>query len=96
MDSETRMQQRWDLYQFVIRDAPLVENGVSQDDDDSHEVLVLCQCKKQYRLFLRGDAPIPSVDDAKASCPHCNRGVQEWLMLSGHSAGIFNASLGHV
>jgi hypothetical protein len=95
--AEKHMEARWNAYQFIAKQAPDVTDPFIDMQGEVAEVLVLCKCMGQYRAWVEGKPPIPSNESLSAlTCPHCNRSALDRHTVSGHSAGVFNVTSGHV
>lgn len=88
--------EMWEAYRLVTDGLETVENPALDVESEKREVLVLCECKEQYLVWLNGSVPIPNHRDLSVFCPHCQRSIEEMKSLSGHSAGVFNASWGKI
>lgn len=94
MANDDKVLEMWALYQYYCAKAPLVDNPLLDEAKEHREVLVNCGCGKEYRLNVNGVIPIPDApwDEMEVQCPHCSLPIGQVTMMSGHSAGCFNAS----
>ncbi len=81
-------------YEQITAGLETAENPALKGEWEKREVLVLCECKEQYLVWLNGNTPIPDYRDLSIVCPHCQRSMEEARSRSGHSAGVFNLSIG--
>ena len=75
------------------RSFQLVDNPNLIKDDEIREQLIYCQCFAQYRVLVNGNTPIADTTMEGVKCPICGTDAKNYLSISGHSAGIFNASV---
>ena len=81
------------IYEYFYRDSPKVKNPNLDIRHPQVEQLVRCKCFKSYRVFVNGDHPISDTKMLGIVCPHCGTPASEFISLSGHSAGCFNATI---
>ena len=82
------------VYEWYCERFPLYGNTLLDPDMPNAEVLVTCQCGAQYRLVVNGEGPIPKgALSLPIYCHNCARHISEAVIISGHSAGVFNAML---
>ena len=68
-----------------------VDNENLDLEGELREVKIDCTCEKSYITWLNGSSPIPTVKSENLPiCPRCKNYPEG--RISGHSAGIFNAS----
>jgi hypothetical protein len=85
------------IYQIYELCAPMVDALCLNAELPTCEVLVVCYCGKEYRTVVNGEGPIPPNEALQGiQCPHCERSATDWKTLSGHSAGVFNVTIGHL
>lgn len=84
----------WKAFSETARNVPLRENPAQDHFAEAHEVKVVCECGKQYRLFVNSDSLLPELtfENAPVYCSCCERHCSEYRSLAGHSAGVFNVS----
>lgn len=94
-DGLERALAMWMDYVGVERNTPLRKNPMLDLSKKSREVLVNCECGKQYRLFVNGDNPLPGLtkENAPVYCSCCGRHCSEFRTISGHSCGTFNVTI---
>ena len=62
-------------------------------DGEQREVMVVCRCGAEYRLWVNGSGPTPAVTiKLGIKCRNCGRDISEANAISGHSADVFNAT----
>jgi len=73
---------------FLTANNPHLETG-----GDICEQLIFCPCLEHYLVYVNGKIPISDTIMVDIFCPHCEQPAANFLVISGHSAGIFNASV---
>ena len=79
---------------FEYFSGPLIDNDLLDESKPYREICVHCVCGKNYRTYVNGDVPIPSVPE-NVFCPFCELSATNFWMVSGHSGGHFNAAYFH-
>lgn len=74
---------------------PLKSNPCFDENEPICEQLILCRCGAQYRVLVNGNPPIADafMKELDICCGNCGLHASEAVMVSGHSAGVFNASI---
>lgn len=99
LDSSEQMKKIYDkLYSWWQH----IYEGEKQDDVEYHEYAVVCTCGAHYLACLIPDDNYmeKAVDlqngkyDEKIKCFNCERPASKVMLISAHSGGIFNATLG--
>ena len=80
-------------YKYFCSRAPETLNPFLDKTKENREELINCSCGNDYRVFANGNIPIPDITLLGVVCPHCGAGASSAWMISGHSAGCFNASV---
>ena len=80
-------------YKFFAANAPIVENPNLNKELSFVEQLVSCSCSRNYRVFVNGEHPISDTKMDGVFCPNCGTAAEDFVRLSGHSAGCFNATI---
>lgn len=80
-------------YEYFTRDSVEVQNPNLKQDNQKVEQLVYCNCGKRYRVWVNGSGAVADSVMQGIFCPHCGTDAINFWMLSGHSAGCFNASI---
>ena len=80
-------------YRFFCKNTPEIINPNLDKEKPHVEQLVSCNCMKSYRVFVNGNTPISDIEMEGVFCPNCGAPAKDCWMVSGHSAGIFNASM---
>lgn len=88
-----RQDEMNSAYSFYTANAPEVENTDLDESLPNVEQLVVCQCFKQYRVRVNGKNPVSDFVMDGVFCPHCGLPAAEYRSVSGHSAGVFNATM---
>lgn len=107
MDWKDEAKKRWEMYQSIIEDAPLVHGSMGIADSDTghnlgyREVMIGCvTCGGKYRAVVNGynEGGNSALRDAIITldlvCPHCRAHASNIDVFYFHSGGIFNAALG--
>jgi len=84
--------------EYYDKYTPLIDNP-SLTDEPKREQLITCPCGARYRIYINCNTPVCSpkdLEDLKINCGNCKRHISEWVMIAGHSADIFNASIGRL
>lgn len=102
-------QKRWEIYQTIIEDAPLVHGSMGIANSDTgyrlgyREVMVGCvPCGGRYRAVVKGyneggnHQIKQEVLRLDLRCPHCGAHASDIDLFYFHSGGIFNAVLGEL
>ena len=69
---------------------PLYNNPELNRSGKYVEMLISCRCGAKYRIFVNGDTPIVPVPGG-IECKNCGE-LAKNQTISGHSAGVFNAT----
>ena len=77
-------------YKYYMNIYPLYENPELDLNKESVEMLINCLCGAGYRICANGNQPIVAIPDG-ISCKNCGELAKEQT-VSGHSAGLFNAT----
>lgn len=80
-------------YRYFCVDSPEIENPQLDKNKPQREQLIVCKCGGKYRIFVNGITPISDTTMLGVSCPHCGVNASEFVSISGHSAGCFNATV---
>jgi hypothetical protein len=89
----SRQEEMNKAYQYYLANAPEVDNPHLDRALPHVEQLIHCPCQKMYRVFVNGEHPISDNAMLDVVCPNCGTPASEYVTLSGHSAGVFNATI---
>ena len=80
-----------DIIENWYKNIQQIENENLDEDKECREVMISCMCGKLYITWFNGNSPIPTVKSENLPiCPGCD--CSPTGRISGHSAGVFNAS----
>jgi hypothetical protein len=78
-------------YELFCTNSPITENP-SLDKHAHHiEQRIQHVCGKSFRVFV--NTPISDTSLVGIICPHCNTPANNFVMISRHSAGVFNSCI---
>lgn len=80
------------LYKWFCQKYPRVHNPNVDYNKYTIEQLVKCSNNHGYRVLVNGAGVTPDLIMEDVFCPTCHEPARLWSSVSGHSAGIFNAS----
>ena len=82
---------REEVYNQFVETYPLYENPQLNEEEEMREMLISCMCGAGYRIIANGCIPIVTISN-NITCKNCGKPAKNQI-ISGHSGGIFNATI---